>query len=84
MHDYFYGWYFRCQGREGTVAVIPAVHVSGPKRSCSVQIITADGAWSREFPIAQFRIDRSKMIIITITVYDYTTNATTKSTIKRH
>lgn len=63
MHDYFYGWYFRCQGREGTVAVIPAVHVSGPKRSCSVQIITADGAWSREFPIAQFRIDRSKMIM---------------------
>lgn len=33
MTDYFYGWYFRCQGRDGSIAVIPAVHLSAEKRT---------------------------------------------------
>ncbi len=63
MSDYFYGWYFRCQGKEGSFAVIPAVHLSSGKNSCSVQVITGSGSLYREFPIAKFRIDRKKGIM---------------------
>lgn len=63
MNDYFYGWYYRCQGREGTVAVIPAVHLSSGKGSCSVQVITPKESLYREFPLSQFRINRTKGII---------------------
>ena len=63
MSEYFYGWYFRCQGSEGSAAVIPAVHLSGKKRSCSIQVITQKGSLYREFPIRQFRINREKGIL---------------------
>lgn len=61
MNDYFYGWYFRCQSEQGTIAVIPAVHVSGEEKSCSIQVITEEGAWNREYPIGQFQIDRRRL-----------------------
>lgn len=54
MRDYFYGWYFRCQGKEGSIAVIPAVHLSAEKRSCSIQVITQQESLYREFPISGF------------------------------
>ena len=63
MSEYFYGWYFRCQGEEGSLAVIPAVHLSPERRSCSVQIITRGGSLYREFPISMFRINRKKGIM---------------------
>ena len=63
MNDYFYGWYFRCQGQEGSAAVIPAVHLSDGKGSCSIQIINREGSLYREFPISQFRINRAKGIM---------------------
>lgn len=63
MSDYFYGWYFRCQGKEGTFAVIPAVHMSGTKEACSIQILTESGTWHKQFPMQQFRINRSKGIM---------------------
>ena len=56
MSDYFYGWYFRCQGKEGSIAVIPAVHIS-------IQIITESGSWNKVFPVRQFRINRGKRIM---------------------
>lgn len=63
MSRYFYGWYFRCQGEEGTAAVIPAVHLSREKRCCSIQVITPGASLYREFPVSDFRIDRKKGII---------------------
>lgn len=60
MNEYFYGWYFRCQGECGTLAVIPAVHISDREKSCSVQVITERGSWSKVFPIRHFRINRKK------------------------
>lgn len=63
MSCYFYGWYFRCQGEEGTIAVIPAVHLSKEKRCCSIQVITPGKSLYREFPVSDFRIDRKKGII---------------------
>ena len=63
MSDYFYGWYFRCQGEDGTLAVIPAVHRADGKWSCSVQVITEQESWNTDFPIRQFRINRRKGIM---------------------
>lgn len=63
MSKYFYGWYYRCQGTEGTVAVIPSVSLSEEKASCSVQIITQKESLYQEFPISQFRINRKKGVM---------------------
>ena len=63
MNDYFYGWYFRCQGKDESIAVIPAVHLSEKKRSCSIQVITQNRSLYREFPIDQFRINRKKGVM---------------------
>lgn len=63
MNDYFYGWYFRYQRQERTVAIIPAVRLSSGKGSCSVQVITPKESLYREFPLSQFRINRTKGIM---------------------
>ena len=39
MYDSFYGWYLKCQSDTQTLAMIPAVHQAGRKRTCSIQII---------------------------------------------
>lgn len=49
MRNTFYGWYMKCQSDLQTLAVIPAVHQNGKKRTCSIQIITdyeTYGKWS--------------------------------------
>nr|WP_317282836.1 tocopherol cyclase family protein [uncultured Sellimonas sp.] len=61
MKQYFYGWYMRCQSEEGTVAVIPSVHLSEEKQTCSIQVITEQGVWKKEYPVDEFYIDRKKM-----------------------
>ena len=53
MNNYFYGWYFRCQGEDGSMAVIPAVHLSETEESCSIQVITKNGSYYRTFPIQE-------------------------------
>ncbi|MCH5274923.1 MAG: hypothetical protein J1E65_03715 [Lachnospiraceae bacterium] len=55
MKGFFYGWYFKCQSDTQTLAVIPAVHGTGKKRTCSVQIITNDGSWIIPFSADAFR-----------------------------
>ena len=55
MLSFFYGWYMKCQSDTQTLAVIPAVHRSGRTRTCSIQLITDDGAWSVTFPGEMFR-----------------------------
>ncbi len=50
MRDRFFGWYFKCQGNGGTLAVIPAFHKSGKSMMCSIQIITDEGAWNAVYP----------------------------------
>lgn len=55
MRDYFYGWYFKCQSETQTLAVIPAVHRSGEKKSCSIQVITENRAWNMDYPASAFR-----------------------------
>lgn len=44
MHDYFCGWYFKCQTDCDTIAIIAASHRNGGRRSNSVQIITEEAS----------------------------------------
>lgn len=50
MHDYFCGWYFKCQSESGTLAVIPASHRTDGRRLNSIQIITEDTSRTVFFP----------------------------------
>lgn len=54
MRDYFYGWYFKCQSETQTLSVIPAVHRSGKKGACSIQIITENHTWNVDYPASAF------------------------------
>lgn len=53
---WFYGWYFKCQSGTQTLAVIPAVHQNGKKRTCSIQIITEEQSWTVSMPGKMFRL----------------------------
>ena len=65
MHRYFEGWYFKQQGAQGTVALIPAMHTDDRgNHSASIQIITDDSACCVEVPWDAFRADRHRMRII--------------------
>ena len=63
MSGYFYGWYFRCQSDTQTLAVIPTVHGAGRERTCSIQIITDDGAWTAAFRGALFQQKKDSIVI---------------------
>ena len=63
MNGYFYGWYFKCQSASQTLAVIPAVHGAGRKRTCSIQFITEDGVWTVPFSAAVFQHTKEHIII---------------------
>ena len=53
--DTFRGWYFKCQNKSQTLAVIPAAHRSGRGSLSSVQLITDSGAWTFDFPYEEYR-----------------------------
>ncbi len=63
MYDSFYGWYLKCQSDTQTLAVIPAVHSAGGKRTCSVQVITDHDAWTVTFSADSFRRTRRNLFI---------------------
>lgn len=48
--EYFCGWYFKCQSKEESVAVIPAVHTVGGRQTGSIQLITGEKSWNCPFP----------------------------------
>ncbi len=56
MRGFFYGWYLKCQSNTQTLAVIPAIHGTEQKRTCSIQIITDDKAWTTDFPADAFHL----------------------------
>lgn len=63
MHGFFYGWYLKCQSDTHTLAVIPAVHQVGRKKTCSIQIITNQDAWTIDFDASDFRRFRKNIFI---------------------
>ena len=58
--NYFCGWYFKCQSPEHTLAMIPAVHTSGGKRTCSIQLISDEGNWAATLPCQRPRMEKDK------------------------
>ena len=46
--EFFKGWYFKCCGPQGSVALIPAVHRDGRGETASLQILTEGAAYSHE------------------------------------
>ena len=50
MNNYFCGWYYKCQSGGRTLALIPAIHVSGNRRSCSIQLISNTDNWNISLP----------------------------------
>ena len=44
MNHSFYGWYLKCQSETQTLGGIPAIHNTGNKRTCSIQVITDNDA----------------------------------------
>lgn len=55
MHNFFEGWYLKCQSDTQTLAVIPAIHRKGKKYYCSIQVITEEDAWTVLLPIGMFQ-----------------------------
>ena len=59
---YFEGWYFKHQGKEGALALIPAIHIDRQgKRSSSLQVITQDRSWWLEYPYAEFCASKKQL-----------------------
>lgn len=57
-HSYFEGWYFKQQGEDGAVALIPAIHTdSCGRRSASLQVITPDGTDCFPYPAEAFQVN---------------------------
>lgn len=63
MYHSFYGWYLKCQSDIQTLAVIPAVHNTRNKRTCSIQVITDNDAWTVTFTADSFRRTRRDIFI---------------------
>lgn len=63
MHQFFYGWYMKCQSDTQTLAVIPAVHSTRNKRACSIQVITDQGAWTAMFDADSYRQTKNGIFI---------------------
>lgn len=55
MREYFCGWYYRCQGDDGTLAVIPSFHKTKKGAFCSIQLITDTHAFHARFPYDALR-----------------------------
>ena len=63
MHNYFCGWYYRCQSDTQTLAIIPSVHKTKDGDHCAIQLIMDAEAFHVPFPYRDFRKDRSQIEI---------------------
>lgn len=63
MFNSFYGWYLKCQSDTQTLALIPAVHNTRNKRTCSIQVITDNDAWTVMFTADSFRRTKRNIYI---------------------
>ncbi len=57
MRNYFCGWYLKCQNETQALALIPAYHITDGRKSCSIQLITDDGAWNVPFFFESYHQD---------------------------
>lgn len=62
--SYFEGWYFKQQGKAGTLAFIPAFHVDAKgKKSASLQVVTESGSHLIPFRAEELHIHPSRLAI---------------------
>ena len=55
MHNYFCGWYYRCQSDKQTLAIIPSVHKTKDGDFCAIQLITDSRSFHVPFPYRDFQ-----------------------------
>lgn len=60
MDNYFCGWYFKCQSETQSLALIPALHVTGGEPSCSLQLISNEGQWNLPLPSAHAKMEKDR------------------------
>lgn len=63
MHEYFCGWYFRCQSDNQTLAIIPSVHKAKDYNYCTIQLITNANSLHVQFPYNDFNKDGNEIRI---------------------
>ena len=66
MGNGFCGWYFKCQNKEHTLAVIPACHGTKGKKGASIQLLTQDGAWNVPFAPEEFHLQQENPLYLTL------------------
>lgn len=64
MDNYFCGWYYKCQSKEQTLALIPALHISEGRRSCSLQLISNKGNWNIPLSAPDAEIQPNKPVSV--------------------
>ncbi len=57
MKDYFFGRYFKCSSKDGTIAIIHAFHKTNGVTTSSIQLISDEGAWSFPFDYKDYSSD---------------------------
>lgn len=63
MHNYFEGWYFKCQEEDKTLALIPARHRFQGKTTCSMQVITDEEAFFIPLPGERLFFDKGNFTV---------------------
>lgn len=63
MRDFFLGWYFKCQDRDKTLALIPAVHRFRGVTTCSFQVVTDEKAFWIPLPGGKLQQDKKQFSI---------------------
>lgn len=63
LGEYFKGYYFKCSDEygNGAVALIPALHTDGKKRSASIQVITSGNSYT--LPYSEIRFGKRDLRI---------------------
>ena len=65
-NNYFKGWYFKCCGKNKTIAFIPAYHRSDGRETASLQVITDEAVFNIPFASMKYteNIKNEKLTII--------------------
>ena len=63
MHNYFEGWYFKCQEGDKTLALIPARHRFRGKTTCSLQAVTGEEAFWIPLPGERLTFDKRNFTV---------------------
>ena len=63
MHNYFRGWYVRCQSDRQTLAAIASLHRTKEAKYCAIQLINDTESFHVPFPYSDFQKQNSQICI---------------------